>query len=116
MVTKRVRFLVKTYTLLPYTQIGTRKQRSIDIALYLLLEKIRIVWTGNKLRVTTLLSLDVASAFNRVSYTRLTHNLRKRKIPIILSRWIANFLTDRKIKVRVTGYTQPLSIVHVGIP
>ena len=63
-----------------------------------------------------LLSLDVASAFNRVSHTRLTHNLRRRKIPIILSRWIVNFLTDRKIKVRVAGYTQPLSIVHAGIP
>jgi Reverse transcriptase (RNA-dependent DNA polymerase) len=66
--------------------------------------------------VATLLSLDVASAFNRVSHARLTHNLRKRKIPTILSRWIINFLTDRKIKVRVAGYTQPLSMVHAGIP
>jgi hypothetical protein len=66
--------------------------------------------------VATLLSLNVTSAFNRVSHIRLTHNLRKRKMPIILSRWITNFLTDRKIKVRVTGYTQPLSMVHTGIP
>ena len=42
-VTKRVRFLAEMYTLLPYTQIDTRKQRSVDTALYLLLEKIRIV-------------------------------------------------------------------------
>ena len=34
----------------------------------------------------------------------------------MLLRWIVNFLTDRKIKVRVTGYTQLLSIVHTGIP
>jgi hypothetical protein len=88
----------------------------VDTALYLLLEKVYTVWVGNKLRVATLLSLNVASAFNRVSHARLMHNLQKRKIPIILSRWIVNFLTDRKIKVRVTGYTQPLSIVHAGIP
>ena len=96
--------------------MGARKQRSVDTALHLLLEKIRTVWAGNKPRVATLLSLDVASAFDRVSHARLTHNLRRRKIPTILSRWIANFLTDRKIKVRVAGYTQPLSIVHAGIP
>ena len=74
-VTKRVRFLAETHTLLPHTQMGARKQRSVDIALYLLLEKIRTVWAGNKPRVTTLLSLNVASVFNRVSHTRLTHNL-----------------------------------------
>jgi Reverse transcriptase (RNA-dependent DNA polymerase) len=34
----------------------------------------------------------------------------------MLLRWIVNFLTDRKIKVRVAGYTQPLSTVHAGIP
>jgi Reverse transcriptase (RNA-dependent DNA polymerase) len=37
-------------------------------------------------------------------------------MPITLTRWITNFLTDRKVKVRVTGYTQPLSTVHIGIP
>src|SRR6202453_2087658 len=35
---------------------------------------------------------------------------------MILVRWIANFLTDRRIEVRVAGYTQPLSTVHAGIP
>jgi hypothetical protein len=42
-VTKRVRFLAETYTLLPHTQIGARKQRSVDTALHLLLKKIRTV-------------------------------------------------------------------------
>jgi hypothetical protein len=115
-VAKRVRFLAETHALLPHTQMGARKQRSVDTALHLLLEKVHTVWAGNKPRVATLLSLDVASAFDRVSHTRLTHNLRKRKMPIMLSRWIANFLTDRKIEVRVAGYTQPLSTVHAGIP
>ena len=42
-VAKRVRFLAESHALLPPTQIGTRKQRSVDTALYLLLEKIRTV-------------------------------------------------------------------------
>jgi hypothetical protein len=35
---------------------------------------------------------------------------------MILVQWIANFLTDRRIEIRVAGYTQPLSRVHAGIP
>lgn len=115
-IAKRIRFLAEIYTLLPSTQIGARKQRSVDTALHLLLEKIYTVWAGNKQRVVTLLSLDVASAFDRVSQARLTYNLRKRRIPTILVRWIANFLTDRKVEIRIAGYTQPLSRVHAGIP
>jgi Reverse transcriptase (RNA-dependent DNA polymerase) len=34
----------------------------------------------------------------------------------MLVRWITNFLIDRRIKVRVAGYTQPISKVHTGIP
>jgi hypothetical protein len=42
-VTKRVRFLAEMYALLAHTQMGTRKQRSVDTALHLLLERIRTV-------------------------------------------------------------------------
>jgi len=42
-IAKRIRFLAETHALLPSTQIGARKQRSVDIALQLLLEKIYTV-------------------------------------------------------------------------
>ena len=42
-VAKRVRFLAETHALLPHTQIGARKQRSVDTALHLLLEKVHTV-------------------------------------------------------------------------
>jgi hypothetical protein len=42
-VAKRIRFLAETYALLPSTQIGARKQRSVDTALHLLLKKIYTV-------------------------------------------------------------------------
>ncbi len=42
-IAKRIRFLAETHALLLSTQIGARKQRSIDIALQLLLEKIYTV-------------------------------------------------------------------------
>jgi hypothetical protein len=85
-IAKRLRFLSETYALLPSTQMGARKQRSVDTALQLLLERIYTVWAGNKPRVVSLLSLDVASAFDRVSHIRLVHNLQKRRIPLMLVR------------------------------
>jgi hypothetical protein len=115
-VAKRMRFLAESHALLPSTQMGARKQRSVDTALQLLLEKIYTIWAGNKPRVATLLSLDVASAFDRVSHTRLEHNLRKRRIPKKLVQWIGDFLKDRTVQIRIASYTQPLSKVHAGIP
>jgi len=115
-VTKRMRFLAETHALLPATQMGARKQRSVDTALQLLLEKIRTIWAGNKARVATLLSLDVASAFDRVSHQRLLHNLRKRCIPAALINWTQSFLTNRTVAISLTGYTHPKSTVNMGIP
>jgi exonuclease III len=115
-VARRVRFLAEKHTLLPGTQMGARQGRSVETALQLLLEKIYTIWASNKPRVATLLSLDVASAFDRVSHARLIHNLRKKRIPRTLTRWIQNFLEDRTVEIRIAGYTHPKSTVHTGIP
>ena len=42
-IARRLRFLVEKYTLLPNTQMGARKGRSTETALYLLLEKVRTI-------------------------------------------------------------------------
>ena len=72
--------MVEAYGLLPKTQIGARRERLTETALYLLTEKVYIIWARNKPRIASILSLDVVKAFDRVSHARLTHNLRKRKI------------------------------------
>jgi hypothetical protein len=66
--------------------MGARKGRSTETALHLLTEKIYTIWAGNKPRVASILSLNVAGAFDRVSYARLAHNLKKKKIPETLVR------------------------------
>jgi hypothetical protein len=81
-----MRYAVKEHKLLSETQIKVRRGRLTEITLHLLTEKIYIIWAENKPRVALILSLDVAGAFNRVSYTRLAHNLRKKKIPETLVR------------------------------
>jgi hypothetical protein len=59
------------------------------------MEQVHVAWwDGN--RVASLLTLDVKGAFNNVNHERLLHNLRKRRIPEDIVRWMASFLSDRK--------------------
>jgi hypothetical protein len=85
-IARRIRYAVEAHKLLPETQMGARRGRLTETALHLLTEKIYTIWAGNKPRIASILSLDVVGAFDRVSHTRLAHNLRKRKIPETLVR------------------------------
>ena len=67
-------------------------------------------------RTVTLLSLDVSKAFDRVSHPRLIHNLRKRRIPLLLTNWINSFLSNRCTKIRIGNYTSQEMGISVGIP
>ena len=115
-ISNRLRLLAETHALLPDTQMGARRMRSTDTALQLITEKIHAIWGGNRHKVASLLSLDVSGAFDRVSHARLIHNLRKRRIPESLIRWIQSFLTDRSTELRVNDFTLPESKVSIGIP
>jgi hypothetical protein len=66
--------------------MGVRRGRSTETALHLLTEKVYIIWIGNKPRVASILNLNIVDTFDRVSYTRLVHNLRKRKILKVIVR------------------------------
>jgi hypothetical protein len=115
-IAKRMRYLTEKHALLPDTQMGARTGRSAEAALNLFTEQVYTIWAGNKPRVASALSLDVASAFNNVSYERLIHNLRKRKIPELLIRWTEDFLRERTTELRLGDYTLESSNVNAGIP
>lgn len=76
--------------------MGARSGRSIVTALELLTEQVHTVWGQGKDKVASLLSMDVAGAFDTVSYECLLHNLQKRKIPGRIISWVESFLTERK--------------------
>ena len=78
---KKISYLAETHQLLSEAQMGARRGKSTETALELLTEQIHIVWGQGQDKVATLLSMDVASAFDTVSHQRLIHNLRRRKIP-----------------------------------
>jgi hypothetical protein len=115
-VAKRLRYLSEKHSLLPDVQMGARGQRSTDTALDLFTEQVYTIWAGDKPRVASMLSLDVAGAFDNVSHARLIHNLRKRRVPNTLVRWIEDFLRERQTEIRLGNYTLESSRVNAGIP
>ena len=74
--------------------MGNRTNRSTETALELLVEQIYTVWkAGNQ--VASVLSLDIAGAFDTVNHLRLLDNLWKKGVPLWFVRTVRSFLTDR---------------------
>jgi Reverse transcriptase (RNA-dependent DNA polymerase) len=107
--------VIKAYGLFSKTQIGVKRGRSTETALYLFTEKVYIIWAGNKPRIASILNLDVVKAFDRVSYARLAYNLRKKKISETLVRWVEDFLKDKYIEIKIANFTLKKSRVNVDI-
>jgi hypothetical protein len=115
-VAKRISSLTERYCLLPDSQYGARPGRSTETALLSLVEQVRAAWERDSRCVVSLLSMDIAKAFDRVSHPRLLHNLRKNSIPESLVKWISSFLSDRSTAIRIGGYTSAMRRTQVGIP
>lgn len=114
-ISKRLRYVVETHSTLPDTQIEARRQRSVDTALQLITKKVYTIWSGQKKRVASLLSLDVSGAFDNVSHIWLLHNMRKRRVPTRLPDWVEDFLKERRTILTIGGYTIKEREVDVDI-
>ena len=116
-IARRLSELVETNHLLPDTQMGARKGRSTVTALQLITEQIHTIWNlPGKPRVATILSMDIAGAFDNASHQRLLHDLRKRRVPTLIVNWITSFLEGRATKLKVTEGETPYFDVTEGIP
>lgn len=76
-----LRNCAETYGLLPEEQMGARKGRSTETAREIITDVVHTVWGIGKRNVASLLSLDMAGAFDNVSHERLLHNLRGKGVP-----------------------------------
>ena len=65
---------VEAAGLLPKAQMGNRPGRSTETAIDLLVAQIRTTWLSKR-HVATLLSMDIAGAFDLVNYIRLLYIL-----------------------------------------
>ncbi len=73
------------------------------------------VWDCGKNKVASLLSLDMAGAFDNVFHHRLLHNLRQKGIPKLIVNWTRSFLTDRETSLTLGRITSRLEPAETGI-
>ncbi|KAJ6436766.1 Chromo domain protein [Purpureocillium lavendulum] len=114
-VAERISHAVETYGLLPTNHFGARKQRSAEQALMLLQEQIYAAWRGR--RVVSLISFDVAGAYNGVCKARLIQRMRARGLPEGLLRWVEAFCSNRTAALQVNGQSTDAQVLpQAGLP
>ena len=113
----RLRDAAEEHNLLPRCQMGARKNRSTESALYHIVQQIQAAWgaRAKSRQVVSILSLDMAGAFDRVSHERLLENLRIKKIPGWLMKCVKSFLSDRITTIRLKEWKSQAKSVRCGI-
>jgi hypothetical protein len=94
--------------------MGACPGRSIDTALNFLVQQINATWR-NKDGVATLLSLDMTGAFDRVIPAWLLHNMRERKTPEWIVKWVSSFISNRTTTLCLPDYNTDAFPTHTGI-
>ena len=113
-VARRLAALAEEHDLLPPNHFGGRPQRTTTDAVLHLVQRIKDSWCTGK--VTSVLYLDISSAFPSVNHQRLLHNLRKRSVPEPLVLWIANFLRDCRTQLKFDDFTSEPLPADCGLP
>ena len=100
--------------LLPDIQMGFRKGRSTEAALFLLASQVEKVWKEGM--VASLLSLDISEVYDRVLPKILQQILKRKEIPAWLASWIYSFC-DKRSTTLVFDDSESCSIpIHCGVP
>ena len=109
--TARLSELAEKENLLPEIQIGFRKGRSTESALFLLTSQVEKIWKEGM--VASLLSLDISGAYDRVLPEVLRKILIKRMIPKWFVSWIFFFTTSRTTSLVFDDSESPSSLYTV---
>lgn len=112
----RLSYWMESSQLIPRDHIGGRKLAGVEGAIHLLTERISASFGSKHHPVASLLMLDVSGAFDNVSHQRLLHNLRKRRVPGEVVRWIEGFLSQRSTTIKMPEFSAPNANTSTGIP
>ena len=115
-IANRLSTIAETHGLLPWTQMGARGDRSTASAIGLLTTCVQTAWRARPGSVVSMLSLDLAGAFDNVPTDRLLHSLRSRGIPEWLVTMVASFTQERRTKIAYAGYQGDWIHTATGIP
>jgi hypothetical protein len=104
---------VKRHQLISNTHFGGRPGRSTVDAVHYLVDKVCTAWRDNK--VVSVLFLDVEGAFPNAVTTRLTHNLKRRRVPTTIVRYVKQLLSGRRTRLKFDDYVSETTDITNGI-
>ena len=112
----RLSHAAEEHALLTWTQMGARKERSTMSAIGLITSCVQTAWKAKPGCVVSMLSLDLAGAFDNVHPEKLTQILHQKGIPEWLVNMVACFTRARRTRVTYPGYESHWIQTDSGIP
>ena len=112
-IAEQLTYYTKKYELLPPTHFGGRPGRTTTDALHVLTYRIKDAW--RKKQVVSVLFLDIKGAFPNADNERLSHNLRKRRVPVKITEFIHNMLKERVTALKFDSFTSNRIALDNGI-
>jgi hypothetical protein len=114
-IVRRINTLAEIHEMLFATQMRRRRKRICETTLKLFIEQIHTIWNMSRDKMITLLSMNVADAYDHVSRKRLIHNLRKKEISNWIVTWTSSFMRNRHITLVIDDDTTFMSRVNADI-
>jgi hypothetical protein len=87
----------------------------MNIALNFHIQQIYVTWQNND-GVATLLLHDLTGAFDRVVTAHLLNNIRERKAPELIVKWVGSFISNRTLTLCLPGYNANAFPTQTGLP
>jgi hypothetical protein len=115
-VADRITEVVEKENLLPWNQMGARKKRSTLSAIDLLIGSVQTAWKARPGCVVSMLSLDISGAFPNTSHERLKWVLKQKGFPRWVTRFVEDFLHERRTKLMFGGFESQWFPMETGIP
>lgn len=114
LIKNRLDWFAESRKIFPHAQFGFRKGKSVTDSHSILYTDIRIAFSKNAAVVAAF--LDVASAYDNVLISVLRSKLIKLSVPWVVVQFICNFLSTRKISLRLDGENIASRCVLKGLP
>jgi hypothetical protein len=111
----KISTFAEIYEMFLATQMKKRKKRICETTLKLFIEQIHTIWNMSRDKMITLLSINVANAYDHVSRERLMHNLRKREISNWIMTWTSSFMKNKHITLTMNDDTTFMSRINASI-
>jgi hypothetical protein len=85
-------------------------------AIGLLTSYVQTAWRAKPGSVISMLSLDLAGAYDNVPYNKLLEILRRKRLPEWIILVIAYFMQERRTRIAYTGFESDWIKTEIGIP